>query len=195
MLSLKIRSLRDQFAKRAHQFCELTYCKMGMTFDWCALDCAPKMYTLTLLTFAFFQRHFLKALACHNYFANWSLHPTTDKPHDVDLSVMSAITPHIEKAIHFYMQGVPVWLIWPPLQFPKDTNIGKCCALSLLDHLEKQWLSDAIPIYKEGPSAFRNQACQGLWAYSIHLRHAACSIPQHEQDMYILTKPLLNDTH
>jgi len=161
-LSLKIRSLRDQFAERAHQFRELTYCKMGMTFDWCVLDCAPQTYTLTLLTFASFQRHFLEALACHDYFANWSLRPATDKPRDVDLSVMGAITPHIEEAIRFYMQGVPVWLICPPLQFPKDANIGERCALSLPDHLEKQRLPDAIPIYKEGPSAFRNRACQGL---------------------------------
>jgi len=183
-LSAKIKILRYQFAERAHQFRELTYCETGMTFDWCALDCAPQTYTLTLLTFASFQRHFLEALACYDYFADWSLRPATDEPRDVDLSVMGAITPHIEEAIRFYMQGVPVWLIRPPSQFPKDANIGERCAPSLPDHMEKQRLPETIPIYKEGPSAFRNRACQGLRAHSIRLGHAAYSVPQHEQCMY-----------
>jgi len=113
-LSARIKTLRDQFPERVHQFRELTYCETGMTFDWCALDCAPQMYTLTLLMFASFQRHFLEALACHDYFADWSLRLPTDKPRDVDLSIMGAITPHIEEAVRFYMQGVPVWLICPP---------------------------------------------------------------------------------
>jgi len=161
-----------------------------MTFDWCALDCAPQTYTLTLLTFASFQRHFLEALACHDYFADWSLRPATDKPRDIDLSIMGTITPHLEEAIRFYMQGVPVWLIRPPSQFPKDANIGGRCAPSLPDHLDKQRLPDAIPIYKEGPSAFRNRACQGLRAHSIRLGHAAYVIPQHEQGMYNSSKTL-----
>ena len=184
-LSAKIKAFIHESPYNARQSQEMSYSEQGMLFAAVALDCAPQTFALTLLTFTSFQWHFLEALACYHYFTKWILHPVTEKPRDVDMSIMGTITPDPEVAIRFFMRGVPVWLLRSPSQLLQNTQIFEQCTPSLPPNLVTELLPDGGPIYREGPSAFRNRACQGFRARNIRLSHTAYTIRPGELGNYL----------
>ena len=173
--SSKIKKFKQESPQYQSQIQEMLYSETGMLFAAVALDCAPQTFPLTLLTFTSFQRHFLESLACYDYFTKWHARPVTEeKPRDVDTSIMGAITPDPEVAISFFMQGVPVWLVRPPSHiFPAMQIADPSCTPSLPPGLVTELLPGGGPIYGEGPSAFRNRACQAFRSRNICLGHSA----------------------
>jgi hypothetical protein len=159
---------------KAEDLKELNFCKTGMLLSSVALNCAPQNYDGVLLTVTSFQRYCLETLACYEYLTYWRDLPAndTDDPRPV-AHVMGTFTVEVKTAIRFFDQGVPVWLVRTPRDFPLTTVILNVIEPTLDDEIELEFLPSSVSLWSGNTGSFRNRVCQSLRMANINLGHAA----------------------
>jgi hypothetical protein len=159
------------------QLREMRHSQRGMQFASIALECAPQDFLMTLLTVTSFQRHFLEALACHTYLTKYLPRKLSGvfTIHQVDPSLMGAITSSLDVAIDLNQLGVPVWLVRPPEAISKSMNVKDGVFMRTIDpeRVVQRKYPGTICVYSGRPSAIRNRVCQALRLKNINLPHGA----------------------
>ena len=124
-----------------------------------------------------FQRYFLETLACYEFLTYWkNLQLNDDDEPQPVAHVVGTFTVDIELAIKLFHQGVPVWLVRHPQNFPLSTTILNLVAPTF-EPMELEFLEGSTPLWSGDASAFHNRVCQFLWIASIRLGHAAYKVP------------------
>ncbi len=175
-LSVKIVELVALSHYERKEYRELQYARRGMHTAAVILSFAPQTYLMTLQTVTYFQRYFLEALACYEYFTIWKARwsDTGDGVYEVDRSVMGLVTPSLDVAQNYFQIGVPVWLVRPPSEIPSGMKVGcQTWAIGPDIRVVKEIYPGTAPIFSGPPSAERNRACQALRHVHLDLGHAA----------------------
>ena len=178
-LSEKIRLAKTLAPEFPDKYRDMEHSRQGMQTAIAILDCAPQTEHATRMTVASFQRHFLKSLACLDYFNLWRFRMSDSETvvHAVDTSIMGLVTPNVLIAQRFYQIGVPVWLVRPPDALLTDMKIVEQVPLTESVVPPQVFVTEIHPgtrsVMTCPPSAARNRACQGLHLGGINLGHSA----------------------
>ena len=173
-LNVKILELVAQATYDQKEYREMQYARRGMHTAAVILSFAPQSYLMTLQTVTSFQRYFLEALACYDYFATWKARwSEPDRVYEVDPSIMGLVTPSLDVAQNHFRIGVPVWLVRPPSDIPSRMKVGcQMWAVGPDVHVVKDIYPGTAPIFTGPPSAERNRACQALRHVNLDQEHA-----------------------
>lgn len=167
----KLETKANKFATTVHNLvCMPMFIAMRSTKSaGVVLRTSPATFREVLFTVTAFQRSFLEALAHLDHIKKFVPRAAdVATKHDVDDTIMGAITDKIQVADMFYNIGVPVWLMRPPSLVPRDINISSQVFTRSPRHL-KSTLWPGMASYFEGlPSGGRNMACQALRPGGIH---------------------------
>lgn len=90
----------------------------------------PQTFANTVLTVVAFQRYYLETPAIIDKFSKYDLRIFMGKKHEVDLSIMGAITDRVTLVWELFEKGVPVWYVRTAMAIPKTINIVQQAPLS-----------------------------------------------------------------
>ncbi|KDR74539.1 hypothetical protein GALMADRAFT_141566 [Galerina marginata CBS 339.88] len=154
---------------------DLLHCNLQQRYACIALESCPQTYLNTLITFTSFQRHFLEALACLDYYTKWKeleLRASCGVELPLDTSIIGCVTADLSVAQKFFEMGVPYWLVRPISAYSRYLHIVNPVELEKPE-MELRIRDEIDVVWDGAPSAPRNRACQTLRIGCINVGHSA----------------------
>ncbi|KDR70631.1 hypothetical protein GALMADRAFT_144530 [Galerina marginata CBS 339.88] len=154
---------------------DLLHCNLQQRYACIALESCPQTYLNTLITFTSFQRHFLEALACLDYFSKWQeieLRASCGVDLPLNTDIIGCVTTDLGLAQKFFEMGVPYWLVRPISAYSKYLHIVNPVGRTK-PNMELGICEEIGTVWEGAPSALRNRACQTLRIGSINIGHSA----------------------
>ncbi|KDR66152.1 hypothetical protein GALMADRAFT_148062 [Galerina marginata CBS 339.88] len=154
---------------------DLLHCNLQQRYACITLESCPQTYLNTLITFTSFQRHFLEAIACLDYFTKWQdieLRASCGVDLPLNTDIIGCVTPDLILAQKFFDMGVPYWLVRPISTYSKYLHIVNPVQRTKPD-FELRICEEIGVVWEGAPSALRNRACQTLRIGLIRIGHSA----------------------
>lgn len=129
------------------------------------LQFQPQTFANTVLTVVAFQCYYLETRAIIDKFSKYDLRIFMGKKHDVDLSIMGAITDRVTLVWELFEKGVPVWYVRTAMAIPKTINIVQQAPLShphpSCGVVLERW--PGAPVFYNGPRSPGMYFATGRW--------------------------------